>query len=380
MKIAHFGDLHVADGPRGDDAARCALAGLADAADAGVDLIVFSGDLFDAKSTPTERNTLLGILQRAAEIAPVIAVYGNHDYPGDLDIYREVKAPHQIRVFDRPEMIDFHGVLVCVLPYPTKAWLHAGQDLGKPDADAQAAGALQTLLTAWGSELRRHTVPSLFVAHLNVAGSRASTGQPLIGRELEVAPGDLLDLGCTYYALGHIHARQSFAPNCWYAGSISRQDFGEMEPKGWNLVHISDDGSVEVDFQELPARPMLHVDGSWEDHGFNLEGNEQDAAGADVRVRYTVSEEKSGAVDEELLRNQYAEAHSLKIERVVVRTERVRSESIAVARSLREKLEAWWGATARPGDPEDARLLDKAAALQDQPSELLLEEVRHAAA
>ena len=56
------------------------------AADNSVDLVVVAGDLFDS-SSPTavaEQIVWRGLLD-LAEVAPVLAIGGNHDNPGRLD-------------------------------------------------------------------------------------------------------------------------------------------------------------------------------------------------------------------------------------------------------------------------------------------------------
>ena len=336
-----------------------------------VDAILFAGDLFHDKSTPAMRNTLLGILQHAANIAPVYAIYGNHDRPGDLDIYREVQAQFPITIFNRPVIGGIIGKLnIVALPYPSKAWLHAGE-MTMPEGDASAASALRQLLQTWAAEIKQLTGPVVFLGQVNVSGSVTSTGQPMIGRELEVSLGDLLDLGCNYCALGHIHKPQQMGPACYYAGSVSRMDFGESEEKGWNLVNLFGEGHpAGVQFMPLPARQMFHIDGTFDDvepfWHFDIPEGFQDA---DVRFRYHVAEELIEHAIEDPIRDVFHDAHSFKMERIIDRKDRVRSEEMSKAQTLEDKIEAYWKATERPEIEQADRVLRKATEIMGVPSE-----------
>jgi predicted MPP superfamily phosphohydrolase len=91
--IVHIGDVHAAPGPRSADRWRAVdqiiREGLA-LEQLGAWLI--PGDLFDALSTTEDRNAWDARLQRMADAAPVVIIYGNHDRPGDLDGFANLKA------------------------------------------------------------------------------------------------------------------------------------------------------------------------------------------------------------------------------------------------------------------------------------------------
>jgi DNA repair exonuclease SbcCD nuclease subunit len=65
-----------------------------------------------------------------ADAAPVVIIYGNHDRPGDLDGFANLKAGHPIYVIDRPHVLVLRlatqqmAAIFC-LPYPQKAGLVA---------------------------------------------------------------------------------------------------------------------------------------------------------------------------------------------------------------------------------------------------------------
>jgi DNA repair exonuclease SbcCD nuclease subunit len=79
--------------------------------------------------TIEDRNALAGRLARMAACAPVVLCYGNHDLPGDLDVFAKLKSKYPIAVVDTPRVLTIEvatkqGVrtaAIFVLPYPTES-------------------------------------------------------------------------------------------------------------------------------------------------------------------------------------------------------------------------------------------------------------------
>ena len=134
----------------------------------------------------------------------VVIVRGNHDRPHELDCFGFI--PH-VTVFDRPGLY-YHrnnpGTMV-VLPYPSSgALVGTGADGAKIFQDY----ALDLLESASAASLEGQHI--LTVGHFNVGGAIASTGQPQIGREIELDAGtvDKLARYAGPVVLGHIHKPQ----------------------------------------------------------------------------------------------------------------------------------------------------------------------------
>jgi DNA repair protein SbcD/Mre11 len=86
VKALHTSDWHVGRTMRGRSRAdehRAVLAEIVDqAASNDVDLVLVAGDLFDvAAPTPESEQIVYRALLDLAEVAPVVAVAGNHDNP-----------------------------------------------------------------------------------------------------------------------------------------------------------------------------------------------------------------------------------------------------------------------------------------------------------
>ena len=86
----------------------------------------------------------------------------------------------------------------------------------------------------------------------------ACAGRRRLGARERYAPcsPDDLDRGYAYWALGHVHERQSLRaqPPAWYAGCLSPHDVGEPGAKGALVVEIDAAGRAEVEF--VPLAPV----------------------------------------------------------------------------------------------------------------------------
>src|SRR4051812_38131296 len=79
-------------------------------ADGSLGAWLLAGDLYHQRSTVEDRNDLAPRIQRMADVAPVVIVYGNHDADGDLEILARLEAAWPITV------IAAAGVISVPLP------------------------------------------------------------------------------------------------------------------------------------------------------------------------------------------------------------------------------------------------------------------------
>ncbi len=384
MKILHLADLHL--DARGDlaDSLRVLEVSLEIAKAEEVDLIAVAGDFFERRSSPAERTALASWLQEAAGVAEVVGCRGNHDAPEDLAIFNHLATYYPVHIIEGATVqpgsalsIETHSGRVGVLAL---SWVDKAHVAAALPADTEArklsettTGLLRGLLDCLRAEATRvrslGAIP-LLVGHVMVGGSVVSTGQMLIGQGVELAPSDLLDIGCEYVALGHIHREQSWHDGrVAYAGSPSRCNFGEREAKGCRLVTIGDDGRfVESLFVELPARPIVLVEGGIDGGEIVFRGDwDQDVSNAAVRIRIHCPADVVHLVDEALLTRQYLDlgAHEVAVEVIVEHETRTRAPEISTAKTTAEKLDTWLGASGTvlpPGARE--RLGAKLAALE----------------
>jgi exonuclease SbcD len=232
---------------------------------------------------------------------------------------------------------------------------------------------LRDLFQAWGitnEKANRLGIPTIFVGHGTVKGSRLSTGQRVTDPDAEFGIADLRLTKAVLVCLGHIHMRQQIQDNAFYSGSITRADHGETEEKGF-FLHTIAERRVESRFVETPARKMrtLAPAGTLPDASLIEEIEEGDY----VRIVYSIREEDVAQVDDAALRRLAYEkgAARVKIEKTVLPMTNVRSEGISRLKSLDEKLKRWGEMN---GQPITASLLDKLRRLQTLDEQTIIED------
>lgn len=403
VRIVHIGDLHL--GPNARQADRLAaldqiIASEVDQPDLALWLL--TGDLFHSNSRIEDRNEVAPRIQQMANVAPVLVVRGNHDAHGDLDILARLEAAFEIRVCTRPEVAYLPPVAVAAIPYPDRAGI-VGAGVASAAVEQTGTQLLDTLCMALAEDLARFEAEGaapIVALHANVQGARASTGQPQIGQEVDLALSTLERFTPTaHVAAGHIHKHQQVG-RAVYAGSICRLDYGEVEPKGYvaiTYVQVGAQWQHTWEFIELPVAPLIHVEGNLTREGFTYvctsgvggdvveaptalcddcrgadpqtcssrcaNGRVVSFRGTEVRCRYTFPKAEIGVLDVAQIHATFAEAKSLKLDPVPVLAHTVRAPQVAEAPTLEKKVQAVCEVQGIPWTPG---LAAKLAALQTQ--------------
>ena len=372
LKISHTGDVHLEEDRYFVDTAHCLEWFVADSISAGTELFVINGDLTTYKATIKERNFWIDRLVEMANHAPVILVAGNHgrELDGDLYVYARAKGKYAIHLCTEPDFIDLGETAIAVYPYPRKAEM-AGSD--------RNAGQVFTSKLAEFNERFEERPESykLFFGHFGVAGARVSTGQPLVGRCAEYPLDPLSNLNAQYVGLSHIHLRQQLGPRVWYAGSLSRCDYSEVEDKGYNLVTLNspelrpDLSDLDVEFRVSPTRRMIELHAVYENGELRLPANLDPATlkGSRVKVVVKIPNGPDGLMSrehQENLREKLLAACPAELKVKIERDAEAPAESslIAGARSAEEKLHAYWAMKGAPSADRQERLLAKLADLE----------------
>ncbi len=344
-----------------------------------VDLILHAGDIFERRSTPVERNAVGTWLRRCADIAPVIIVYGNHDVPGDLDLFAQLRAKHPISVCSSAEVIDTAGCAVACLPWPRKANLLAQMPAASAEQTGAAASeALCDVLRGLGEEFDPSGSPRILLAHAMVTGSLTSTGQPLVGMDMEVGLDDLALAHADAVALGHIHMPQGWeytqnarrAPVI-YAGSPRRTSYGEVEDKSYLLLSFEGPGAPDVQRISTPCQQMVLIEAQWApDQGLVTNGCENVVRpDADVRLRVLVAADQREAARVAASELRYkllgSGAERVTVEEVVEPTATARDTTVAEAGTVADKLRALWRLRGKELPPGQApRVLGRLAEIE----------------
>lgn len=372
LRIAVVADSHFDLHSRFEECIRLHNWIAQDAARRGVQATIHTGDVYERKSNPLEREAAAAWFQLMAALGPVAIIRGNHDAVDDLPLLERLDARHPITVVEGARVVELAGAVVACMGWPQRGRLAALlPDRSREEVEAAGKDALVAVLRGLGDQLRAHEgKPRLFAAHVMVRGSVTSTGQPLVGCDFELGLEDLALVGADAYLLGHIHKGQAWdiegAPVV-YPGSPRRTAFGELEPKGYVVLECDQHG-VRTEFVEAPATRMVQLEGTWRGR---LELDEvHNPDGAEVRLRYHVASDEREAARAEV--EEYAAellvvgALSVKVEEVVIAETRSRAPEVARAVSLADKVQALW--TLKQFDPGERRagLLAKLGAVEEE--------------
>ena len=369
FRVSHCGDIHIEEDRYFDDTVQCLEWFVYDGIRQRTDLFVIDGDLTTYKATIRERNLWIDMVIRMADHAPVLIVSGNHGKESDGDLYAlsKAKGKQSIYLSTEPELIELGDVAIATFPYPRKV-----DCAGTPPAQSMQEAFVDQMEEFNRQFERRPGFYHLFFGHFGVAGARVSSGQPLVGRCAEYPLEPLRRLNAQYIGLSHIHLRQELAPRIWYAGSPSRCDYSEAEDKGYNLVTLKqselapDLTDSEVSFQQSPTRPMMELHVRYEDGEFVLPQSLETSRlkGARVKVVVTVAkglhESLSRRAQDELREKLIAGDPSelkVKIERQPVSG--VEAAPVSRARTVEDKLRAYWEMKGAPPVNQQERLLAK---------------------
>lgn len=255
------------------------------AEEAGVDVVVHAGDLFDQAQPPHAAVKLaaetLRELNRTG--AATVVVCGNHDGAGLFDGLDTLSAPGagdsapagRTRFITEACVLTATGtagepvVEIQCLPYfsPARAaeWLRQ-RGIEAPDG---YGARIQAVAAASGTRNGQTDVPRIVCAHLLAPGAQVGGTEraATLGDELAV---DLEDIGAApvYEAWGHIHDRQAVERKrrpARYAGSLVPLGFAEDQGKTVSLVTLDPDGRVGVEEIRIDTPELLRFTGSVDD-------------------------------------------------------------------------------------------------------------------
>jgi len=177
----------------------------------------------------------------------------------------------------------------------------------------------------------------------------------LVGRCAEYPLEPLRRLQAQYIGLSHIHLRQQLAARVWYAGSLARCDYSEVEEKGYHLVTLKEpvlqpDGSdLKVEFRVSPTRPMVELNAIYENGDFHFDSPVNQSRLKDARVKVVVRvaqalHEALSRDQQERLRERLLEANpaELKVKIEHEPESAIQTAPLSLAKTAEDKLRAYW--------------------------------------
>jgi exonuclease SbcD len=414
-RILHTADLHFS--PKADkleETIRCSNYMLDVAKEEKPDVVILAGDTIDCYDgtikldSPTAR-AAINFVQRCASIAPVMIIKGtnSHDRKAPY-IFQHLQAKYPIYVGMELEQVALVKVMgengwsggghkmrfaplseamaddhekemiaaFTLLPSVDKSYLYAKVEGGIQEGNAQIRELLHDVLAGFGLVNDTISAPCILVGHGMITGSEFSSGQTAIGEDLEFGVGDLHAAKCDYYAMGHVHKYQSFPGHVYYSGSPGRLNFGEQEEKGFLMPEFEGRDVKEVKFHPTPARRFVFGEADWREGGkeavlSSMSKCLEDCKGADVRFRYSITEEEQTAIRKDDIEKQFVDAGAkrVKIECQILPKERARAEGISKLEGLPAKV-LKWGETVGETIPQS--VLDIAEVIEGLDSEELI--------
>jgi len=374
MIFIHFGDVHLHNGPLLTEIIKCCFFIRDRIKEVAPDLVIIPGDLFDLLRD--NDNLRIGspatifamdFVKDLADIAPVLIVGGtlSHDATNSITVLSKLNSKYPVHTATTPQQIALTGdkfiplagntvdmltqwrpeevtAVISCLPSITKAGI-SQFGVSTSDGNRTTEELVRDILQMWGitNEMVNDLgIPTILAGHLTVKGSVTSTGQKMIGRELEFGVADLKLAACGVNCLNHIHKAQQINSNIFYSGSVTRLDHGETEEKGFYIHEFPGDKTVVSTFVKAPARVMKTVTADGLPGVSLLDGVEQDDI---IRIKYTVREDQISSIDEQALRQAALDkgAKEVQIDKEVIPIQRVRAEGISQLNSVEEKFLKW---------------------------------------
>lgn len=363
MRFIALGDNHFKIGPRFAECNRVHRFAADEIAREKPDVVLLTGDLYDADSVPDERMAAAEFIQACADVAPVLQVQGNHGRRRDLRILAKIRAKHPVIVEEAAKVHHVGGAAIAVVAWPERASIAAmiGRPVSPSTTDQFARELMRQTFVRLGDEMAAHRGPKLVMGHFMVDGATAGAGQPLIGAELALLPEDFALARAHMVVMGHIHRAQHWTLEdgtvVAYAGAPYRTDYGEAHDTPSLLAgEITEEGVVAWERIRTPARPMHLCQGAYYGGALHIEVPEP-VANADIRLRYDVTDAERVAAKlaaKELEARLYAAgAADVQIDPVAEVVVRVRSPEVAAAVTREGQLKARW---ALRGVPEERQV------------------------
>ncbi|MBI3590259.1 MAG: exonuclease SbcCD subunit D [Candidatus Melainabacteria bacterium] len=357
IKVVHFSDLHFGSGERYgslnpetglnkrfEDFISALDKPINFAVDNQVDLAIFTGDTYK-HATPEplyQREFAKRIKKLSLNKIPTILLVGNHDvlYRIDgsdaLDIYNTLEIDH-VTVFNRIELKNIKtksGVVqVIALPHITKSRLLTKEEYRNLSTKEQDNLMIEKVKQALNSCIQKldPVLPSILIGHGTIEKAQFGSEQDLsIGKVLSYPLSFFQSGSLDYVGFGHIHRHQVLQadkPVILYAGSLERVDFGEEnEDKGFICLEL-EKGKVKYEFKSTEPRKFITISCDLtcsQNPQADLEKEvlSKRHTGSVIRVRYIISEENFGLVNQEKIKELLKDSFALVIQPEILHKER----------------------------------------------------------
>jgi len=373
LKILHLADIHARDKDIAE-IERCLHHIVATAYKEKPDLIINAGDTFDSagiKADSKSAKLIFRIFKDLADIAPVAVLIGTPSHDGQTaETLKYIKARYPVWVSTRPEQLylaegDLNAdpselrapaqapveAAISMIPAPTKQFFNANSDI--KGSDAEIAVEMSKMFAGFAAQAEAYKCPHILCGHWNTTGSLISETQTLTGVDIEISTEQMALANANLVCLGHIHKSQQLKGNVFYSGSIYRNNWGEMDDKGFYIHEIGQippDNNYHLTESRViitPTRKLIKLDADLtEDCAFEeldstlYSESADDLKDSHLRIELKVYQDEAQKVDTERIKNFFISGGAKEVDVKLVRVprENVRSKNILKLTTLREKL------------------------------------------
>ena len=267
MKILHTSDWHIGkrlmNRERLDEQAEVLDEIVEICERESVELVLIAGDIFDSYTPSADAENLFysKVKKLAGKERAVLIISGNHDDGVRLSAVSPLSEEQGIYVVgndrrplrlgntqrkNRPvatgkgyavfENASGERAFVSFLPYPNEARFK------EEKSDLPYVEQMQKWIDE-GVRENREKLPSVFMAHIFVAGGLTSDGE----REIDLGGARAIPVeslpDSDYIALGHLHKKQHMGKkHCYYSGSPLQYAFDESADKGVKVFDLTGKG------------------------------------------------------------------------------------------------------------------------------------------
>ena len=349
MRILHFADLHIGVENYGRIDPNTGLSSrlgdflrtydeLVDyAIENSVDLVLFCGDAYKSRdpSQTHQREFARRIARLSGAGIPTFLLVGNHDTPQvmaqatALEIFPTLNVAN-VHIGERLQtyLVETRDgpLQVVALPWIKRSdFLATDTTRGMTHREINEA-IEQGISRAIKAQMESldGSIPAVLAGHVTISQSTLASEQTMmLGHDHVLLNSSVALPQLDYVALGHIHRHQVLSqnPHVVYAGSLQRVDFGEeKDDKGFCVIEIDPSlpqGSRLTDFEfvKSSARRFLTIDvrldaGDEDPTSTVIKAiEEEDFAGAIVRLRLTLPAELEPLLVESRIRAALEQAH-----------------------------------------------------------------------
>lgn len=232
------------------------------------DVVVISGDVCDSRMiASTTYSDMLECITRVANYCPVIITYGtpSHDFKGCFDPFakNQIYTKYPVTIIDNVDYQQFNikdEAVIMGMAWPMKyRWLSDDEmlQLSVKEQNELYQGRLESYFEKIRNIRKESTVPLLWFSHLQLEGSKYSSGQDVSS---DTHSRSWVENLADYVGLGHIHNYQPY-----YVGSIYNKNWGEMENKYFNVITISGN-KVKVKPHLLKTPMMIKIECNYNEY------------------------------------------------------------------------------------------------------------------